>query len=134
MNGMALPITALYAGVNTLIFVTLALWVIKGRRGTRTGYGDGEDKGLRKAIRAHGNNAEYVPLALILLALLEGLGVHGPWLHGFGIALTLARVAHPLGLFSTLGSSPGRFVGASVSLLLLILAGVACIVHGWQGL
>ena len=38
----------------------------------KIGIGDGGDKALARKIRVHGNFVEYVPLGLLLMALLLG--------------------------------------------------------------
>ena len=68
-----MPITALYAALLAGIFVILSVRVIAARRGSGAPLGDGGNPELLRRIRVQGNFSEYVPLALILLALAEGL-------------------------------------------------------------
>ncbi|NCP62758.1 MAG: MAPEG family protein [Alphaproteobacteria bacterium] len=49
---------------------------------------------LERAMRAHGNFAEYVPLILILMGFLESLGGSAVVLHLIGILLSVARLSH----------------------------------------
>ena len=89
-----LRITALYAGLLTLLFIGLAAEVIRRRRADRVSIGSGGSPALERAIRGHGNFAEYVPLALVLMAVAEIQGA-GPWrLHFMGIALSAGRLLH----------------------------------------
>lgn len=84
---MMVPVVALNAPLN----VALATNVVRHRtRGAKD-----TDKGLTTAIRLHGNNAEFVPLALVLMLVCE---LCGAWLHIAGGALLAARVAHALGM------------------------------------
>ena len=64
-------ITPLYAALAAVILIVLALRVIGARRSRRVAIGDGADEDLARRIRAHGNFAEYTPLALVLILLLE---------------------------------------------------------------
>ncbi len=66
-----MTITPIYAGLLTLLFVALSVRVIGGRRMAGVGLGDGGNRLLLRKTRAHGNFAEYVPFALILMALAE---------------------------------------------------------------
>jgi len=72
---IAFAVTPIYAGLLGLLFVGLSLWVVARRVRARAASGDGGDPALSDAIRAHGNFAEYVPLALILMAMGEALGM-----------------------------------------------------------
>src|SRR3954449_9086648 len=66
--------TAYYAGLLALIYAGLSAWVVAGRLSSNVLHGDGGDSALLKRIRSHGNFAEYVPLTLLLIALLEANG------------------------------------------------------------
>lgn len=113
-------ITAVYAAVLALLVVILALRVALYRLRNRIGAGDGGDARLLRRIRAHGNAAEFVPLGLILLALLELCGAAAWGLHVAGASFVLARVAHAVGLARSTGSSIGRAGGAVLTFVVLI--------------
>ena len=122
---MSAPITGLYAALCALVVLALALRVILLRWSTKTGIGDGGDRRLARAIRIHGNAVEYVPLALILLLLAELSGASPSLLHGCGIVLVVARIAHALGLARTAGVSIGRSLGVTATFaVILVLAWV----------
>lgn len=101
-------ITATYAAVLGVEFAILSIWVIAGRLSTDTLHGDGGQDGLQKRIRAHGNFAEYVPIALLLVGLLEGGGAGRGSIHGLLLVLLLGRVLHPFGMFAA-PNSPRQF-------------------------
>lgn len=104
-------ISAFYAGLLGLLVVGLGLFVVDRRRSTHIGIGDGDDVVLRHRIRVHGNAAENVPLALVLLALCELTGTAPAILHALGVTLLVARLMHAWGLTQSAGVSVGRFVG-----------------------
>lgn len=118
------PVTALYAGLLALWFVFLSLRVVLKRRSARVGIGSGEDRELARRVRVHGNAAEYLPLALILMLLLELNTALGWLLHLAGIGLAAGRVAHFLGLGRSAGTSWGRVSGTALTWgAILVLAG-----------
>lgn len=55
------------------------------------------DEVLRRKTRAHGNFIEYVPLALVLMAMLELSGGAPLYLWIGGFALLTARMLHGIG-------------------------------------
>ena len=112
-------ITLIYGGLLGLLFLLLSFWVVKRRAQFKVMIGEGEAPEMLSAIRAHGNFAEYVPLALLLLALLELAGTPSGLLWAFGLGLLLARVLHALGLARASGYSAGRFGGTLLTFLLL---------------
>ena len=91
----------------------LGLRIMVMRFRMRTGIGDGGDSRLARAIRIHGNAIEYVPIALVLLLVAELDGARPALLHGCGIVLVVARIAHALGLVRSPGLSLGRGIGVT---------------------
>ena len=86
-----------YAALNALIMLVLSMRVVRARFKTNTAYGDGAKPEMAAPLRAHANNAEYVPVALILLwAIASPLG-RSIWLiHGMGVTLTIGRILHAM--------------------------------------
>jgi uncharacterized membrane protein YecN with MAPEG domain len=119
--------TALYAAILGLIFALLSFWVIGGRGQFNVMHGDGGKEQLNRRIRAHANFAEYVPLILVLAALLEGGGTPTARIHWLLAPLVVARLLHPVGMLAR-ESSPQQFAfrapGAVVTLIVLITASV----------
>jgi len=91
-------VTSIIAAVLTLLFIKLSFDVIGLRRKNKVGLGSGGHEELERAIRAHGNFAEYVPFGIILMACLELNGA--PWLFVAitGLTLIMGRVIHALGI------------------------------------
>lgn len=108
-------VTGIYAALGALLLLVLALRISLVRRSAGVGIGDGGNHELNKRIRAHANAAEYLPVALLLLLLLD-LGQTPPlWLHVFGVLLIVGRVLHAIGLSRTEGVSFGRFTGIALT-------------------
>ena len=124
------PITSLYAGLLGLLLLALSLWVIGFRWARKVGIGHDGSREMQRAIRVHGNFTEYVPLAVILMALNE-LGGESPLLiHTMGGLLLIGRLLHALGLARNSGVSAGRFLGTTVTFGSLGLGAVLCILRG----
>lgn len=117
--------TMLYAGVLALILVVLSLRLVRMRRRLRVGLGSGGNDELQRQVRAHANFCEYVPMALVLMLLLESAGsVTGGVLHGLGIALVAGRILHGFfGVNRHAGTSFGRFWGTFLTWLVILVAG-----------
>ena len=130
---MPFPITALYAGIAALLLVALSLRVIRARYATRVEIGDGGDPGLTRRIRAQANFVEYVPLALIVVALVEAGGGPAGFVHALGAALILGRVAHAIGFVAKPGPGVGRGAGMVLTYGVLIVGGYVLVARalGW---
>jgi uncharacterized protein len=127
----AAPITAVYAACLALLFCALTLRVLRLRVRLQVTVGDGGQPTLQRAIRAHGNFAEFVPLALLLLLLLEQRGLPGPAVHAYGALLLLARVLHAWGLSQAEERLRWRIAGVCLTLNLLFLA-AALLLTGYR--
>ena len=93
-----LLVTSIIASVLTVIFIRLSFSVIGLRRKNQVALGCGGHDDLERAIRAQGNFAEYVPIAIILLACLELNGAPW-WLVAIpGIVLIIGRLIHAKGI------------------------------------
>jgi len=125
-------VTSGYAAVLALIFVALSGWVIAGRGQFRVNLGDGGQADMNRRIRAHGNFAEYVPLVLLLAALLETSGTSRPTIHVLLLTLVVARILHPIGLVApeaSLQQYACRGGSAVATLLILLIAAVLLLVR-----
>jgi uncharacterized membrane protein YecN with MAPEG domain len=123
---MTVPtITPLYAGVLALILVALAMRVIRVRRGKRIGIGDGDDDNLARRIRAHANFTEYVPIAVLMMLLIELAGYPAWTIHSLGLALIVGRVVHAWSLPAQ--SLTGRTIGMVLTFTVLISGALMCL-------
>ena len=91
-------LTPLYSAALALLLLVLSARVIRARRRERVALGIGSNEGLERRVRAHANFAEYVPFALLLLAMAEVRGAPGLLLHSLGTALVTGRAAHAIGV------------------------------------
>jgi hypothetical protein len=117
---MSVAITALYAGILALIFVALAVNVTRHRVKFRVSLGDGGNPELLRMIRVHGNAAENIPFAVLLMALYELDGGGHLALHVIGIALIVGRVLQSWNMWSTEIAGLGRRTGQGLTWLSII--------------
>lgn len=125
MTLVSLPVTALYAAVCGFLVIALAANVVRYRLGKKVSLGDGGHKDVNRAIRAHGNTVEYIPLALILMALLEINGGGNTALHIYGIMLVAGRLLYAYGMLVPRSSANlARQLGVLSSWIVIIGAGI----------
>jgi uncharacterized membrane protein YecN with MAPEG domain len=121
---LAVPTTtAFFAALFGVYFVALSTWVVGARVSMKTLLGDGGNTAMQTRIRCHGNFAEYVPFALLLIAFAESSGSGQTFIHVLLIVLLVARLLHPVGMFAPV-SSPRQFAcrgGGMIATLLVIL-------------
>ena len=125
-------VTPLYAGLLALWFLVLSWRVVQRRRGGIY-LGDGGDQAMLRVIRGHANFAEYVPLALLLMGMLELSRLSIYALHALGIVLLVARLLHGYALSFTDHSTFGRFWGAALTFTVLAIEAVLCVYQGILG-
>lgn len=125
MGSGILRFTPIYASILGFVILFLAYRVVAYRRSEGVSLGD--DKGskeMKRAVRAHANAIENVPLGLMLLLMLE-LNHLTPWLLNLlGAAFVVSRVLHAWGLSHKTGPSFGRFYGTLVCWICLALMAV----------
>ena len=127
-------ITLFYAALCTLLVLFLAGRVMAYRVKFKVGLGDGGHGELNRRVRVHANAVEYLPLALLLLGGMELNGYPDAAIHGFGATLLVSRLLHAWGLSRSAGSSPGRFLGTLLTLLLMIAMALFAIIGYLQPL
>jgi uncharacterized membrane protein YecN with MAPEG domain len=122
-------VSSLYAVLLALIGVVLTVRVILGRVRTGVQAGDGGDAALGQAIRAHANFTEQVPIALLVLVLVDLAGASGVVVHALGAALVVARLVSAWGLSRSLGATPPRQAGAGLTALVIVASALLLAWH-----
>ncbi|AVP99216.1 glutathione metabolism protein [Ahniella affigens] len=112
-----------YAGLLAFVYLVLTFRTIMFRGRLRVGIGDGGDKSLQRAIRAHANFSEYVPITLILLLLLTSVGAGPGLLHGLGGALVIGRILHGYGVSQVQEKLIFRQIGMVLTTGVIAVAG-----------
>jgi uncharacterized membrane protein YecN with MAPEG domain len=121
---MALPITALYAGVFAVfaLYLSFQAGTYRGKAGVSILHGDPVNAELAQRVRVHQNFLEYVPMVLILMGLIEINGGSSMFLHVVGILLIVSRIAHAIGLRHDNMAHKGRGIGAGGTALIMLAA------------
>jgi uncharacterized membrane protein YecN with MAPEG domain len=121
-----MPITAFYASLLAFLFLLLSARVIAERREARVEIGHGESHELLRRSRVHANFAEYVPIALLLLAFAESLKAPSILLHLIGLALLVGRYVHAYALSQTPHIRRLRVLGMTLTLIAIGVAAFLC--------
>jgi uncharacterized membrane protein YecN with MAPEG domain len=106
----AIPVTLLFGSLTALLLGLLGLNVSRVRTAAKNYSAAEPGTDLFRISRAHGNAAEWVPVLLFLLLVLELSGGSKPVLNGCGAAILLARLLHAAGVIfkskiSTVGAT-----------------------------
>ncbi|MCW8877148.1 MAG: MAPEG family protein [Kangiellaceae bacterium] len=105
-----------FVSLNSLLLLGLAGYVSSLRMRYKIAYGDGDNKQLFRAIRAHANAVEQFPIfALVILALMV-INYSPLQINIIMATFTAARIAHALGII--LKIHVARRLGAAMTYLL----------------
>ncbi len=110
--------TALYASILAGLICKLSLNVIKARRSNKVLYADGDCHELIIARTAQSNAVDYIPMAILLLLLLELNGGHVLLVNAIGIIFVIGRFIHAKGIVSE--NLKGRVLGMQITINLFI--------------
>ena len=110
-------VTALYAGITTLLFAGLSVNVSRLRGKYKTALGDNSEPEVLRAVRAQGNCAEYLAILFVMLLLAELMRGDDTILHMFGGGIFLARVLHAYGVIAKMGNA--TLAGATLNYIIL---------------
>ncbi len=118
---------AFYTALNALIMLILGMLVTRARVRTQTDIGDGGKPEMAAPLRAHANNTEYTPMALLLMWVLTlpTLGASIWVIHAIGVSLTAGRILHAIGLSRSTGPSALRFIGMVLTWIAYVIGIVA---------
>lgn len=111
-------ITALYASLLAALMIWLSFQVIKQRRSNQVAYADGGVESLQIARSAQGNAVDYIPITLILMALVEYNGAPAIWIHVIGLSFLVGRWMHADGILNK--RFKGRVRGMKVTIFAMV--------------
>lgn len=123
--------TAVFASILALMFIKLSFNVIGFRRKNKVSLGAGGVDELERAMRAHGNFAEYVPLGLFLMGALELNGAPLELVAILGTLLVVGRYFHAKGINEPPPEFTNRVRGMKLTFAALGLSAAANL--AWVG-
>jgi len=124
----SINITSAYAALLGIMFLIITMRIVFSRNKNKVSLGDGNNRDLGKLIRGHGNFAETVPLALVLMLMLELQGSSAILLHSLGIALIAGRILHYLRVTSVVKNMNFRVVGMGLTLMVITVASIRLLI------
>ena len=122
-----MPATLAYAGLMGLLAVLLANHVLYARLRAQAL----PEWQPPAAERVQANFVENVPLALVLLYLVEVAGAPGAFIHICGITLVGMRVLHAWGLARYPGANYPRLIGAQGTFVLISVLAMMALGLAW---
>lgn len=128
-----MKILPIYAALLTLFFVFLSVNVIRTRRRHQVGLGHAENQLVLRAIRVQGNFAEYVPLALLLIFLVETSAGSPALVHSLGGLLLAGRLLHAFGVSHEPENFKYRVVGMTLTFTVLLTSACYLLVQAIAG-
>lgn len=126
---MTLAVTPIYAAILTCLYIWLSARVILYRRGNRLSLGDEGDRRLLALMRTHANCAEYAPLGLLLLLMVELMGAPNMALHLIGLLLLAGRLLHAYGFSAEPQIMRFRVLGMVLTFTALALSALGLLAH-----
>lgn len=127
---MEIPFTLITTGILGIIFFVHCLRIIQGRGLTKTSLGDGGNDLMTRRIRIHGNFAEYIPLLMLILFMLEVKAISQVLLLAFALSVVVGRLLHFYGLYSNGSPMWARVWGMQLTLWPLLLGSLWLIYLG----
>ena len=124
-------ITTLFASVLALVYIQLSLRVHQLQKLHQDSMESGDADALQSAIRTHGNFVEYVPLSLVLMALLEINDAPSLLVSALGACLFVGVGLHVKGMRDSQHGISNRVAGMKWLFLSLALLALSNIV--WMG-
>lgn len=96
---LMLFVTSFTAAILAILLVALSILTIMARRKFKVALSDNGEMALLKFIRAHGNLAEFAPIFLILLLLVEINNLLSMiWLWSVALVFIFGRFSHAASL------------------------------------
>ena len=110
---------ALWVGLNLLLVLFLSASISAHRRKLKVSVGDGGHAALTTTTRAFGNAIEYIPLALVALAVVA-VFYSAVVVHVLGAAFFLGRILHAWGMGQEKQPAVGRMLGMLLTYITFI--------------
>jgi uncharacterized membrane protein YecN with MAPEG domain len=93
-----MKIISFYTSLLIILFFVLSMNTIRQRRKNKIAIGHDENPEMLRAIRAHSNFSEYVPINLFAMYLVQAQGANPYFIHFLGLTLLIGRLSHAYGI------------------------------------
>lgn len=113
-------ILPIYAAIFAIFFVVLSILTVRKRSELKISLGDAGSKDMQRAVRVHANFAEYVPLCLLMIYLVEQSVVYAWFVHALCLGLLVARLLHAYGVSQNKETFMYRTAGMVLTFTVLI--------------
>jgi len=120
---------ALWVGLHLFLLLTLSTLVVRQRQRHKVALGDEGIPELAQAIRAFGNATEYVPAAMVGIAVMALVDAPPLAVHIAGFFLFAGRVLHAVGLSNSGAASVPRAIGIVMTWLAYVFSGAALLFY-----
>ncbi len=128
---MPLEFTAIYASLLALLMIVLSTRVSVMRAKTDIPILHGDNIALAERIRQHANFTENVPMALILMGIVELSGADALWLNAIGATLLFSRIIHPFGVNADNNYRVARGMGALLTTVSVLISVVFILLNAF---
>ena len=118
-----ISITPIYTALLAVLFIVITLRIVVYRTKTNILIGDGDDIKMLQLVRGQANFVETVPIALILLVMMELNYASETWMHSLCAILLVARALHYIGL-TELGPIACRALGFLGTLSIIAISAI----------
>lgn len=122
-------ILPIYAALLALLFFYLSVRTIGLRRRLKIGIGASDSAEMLRGMRVHSNFAEYAPLVLFLIYLVEVQGAPGWLVHALASCLLAGRCLHAYGVSQLKEKFVYRVTGMAMTFTALLLAAAVLLVR-----
>ncbi len=129
MTPQAAAAVGLYAALNVLILLWIAMATSRLRGRYKVLVGDNGVPHLIRIMRGHANAVENMPMMMVLLLVAALLGTPVLVLHLLGAIFTVGRAMHAWHFIVEKGERWQRFIGFGLSFLAMFLAAIGVIGH-----
>ena len=127
----AIQAAALYVGLLVVVMFGIKIYVANRRYVHKVPPGDVSNLEFGRATRVQLNAVEDVPILAVGIVVLALLGMPVWYIHMTGAVLVIARIAHAYGLATSGGTTLGRGIGTTGTLLVYLAVAGALIVHAF---
>jgi len=123
-----LTASPIFVVICAAMFVAMGFHIAQYRRKNKFDLGDCGDAHLLQMIRAHGNAAEYMPMGLLLLVVLDLMDAPTNTVAMFGVVFVLGRAIHAAALLPQRQNYRRRFMGMILTFFSMIAMTFAIVV------